>query len=173
MAILLAWLVPERRVWQGAAVRSGVLLVNLGTPDSPSVSDVRRFLREFLMDPRVIDISPLARWLLVHLIILPTRPQKSAAAYASVWTQEGSPLLAEERRLTQGVSHALGDQFVVELAMRYGNPSIRDALTKIIKADVDKIVVVPLFPQYASASTGPCTTWVFERPMPVSARATK
>jgi ferrochelatase len=142
-------------------VKSGVLLINLGTPDSPSVSDVRRYLREFLMDPRVIDISAVGRWLLVHLIILPTRPQRSAAAYKSIWTSEGSPLLVEEKKLTASVQKALGDRFVVELGMRYGSPSIASALERIVKSDVDKIIVAPLFPQYASASTGSAVERVF------------
>jgi protoporphyrin/coproporphyrin ferrochelatase len=143
-------------------VRTGVLLLNLGTPDSPSVSDVRRYLREFLMDPRVIDISDLGRWLLVHLIILPARPRRSAEAYASIWRDDGSPLLAEEKKLTAAVRAKLGDRFVVELAMRYGSPSIASALAELSKRDVGKIIVLPLFPQYASASTGSALEKVFE-----------
>jgi ferrochelatase len=155
-------MVQSRFVWQGMSVRTGVLLVNLGTPDSPSVADVRRYLREFLMDPRVIDIPYALRWLLVHVLILPARPARSARAYASVWRKEGSPLLAEERLLERAVAQTLGDRWAVELAMRYGSPSIAGALEAIMKKDVDRIVVVPLFPQYASASTGSAIAKVFD-----------
>lgn len=134
--------------------RNGVLLINLGTPASPTVRDVRRYLREFLMDPRVIDIPGIARWLLVHLAILPTRPQRSAAAYRSVWMADGSPLLVHERALARGLAGALGDRWVVQLGMRYGEPSIAAAMRALIAADVAKILVVPLFPQYAGSSTG-------------------
>ena len=90
-----------------AAPRTGALLLNLGTPDSPSVPDVRRYLREFLSDPRVIDIPALGRWLLLNLVILPFRPKKTAAAYAKVWTTEGSPLLVNSLALEEGVGTAV------------------------------------------------------------------
>src|SRR5688572_2174371 len=133
----------------------GVLLINLGTPDSPSVPDVRRYLREFLSDPRVIDINPLGRWLLLNLVILPFRPAKSGKAYASIWGQDGSgsPLLDHSRRLATNVARALGGGYVVELAMRYGAPSIPDALGRLVAAGPSRIVVLPLFPQYSSAAT--------------------
>jgi ferrochelatase len=137
-------------------------LINLGTPDAPTVGAVRRYLREFLLDPRVIDISRILRWLLVHLIILPTRPFRSARAYASVWRPEGSPLLVEERALAEAVQKKLGAQFLVELAMRYGSPSIGYGWHRLIRAGVSKIVVAPLFPQYASASTGSALERVFD-----------
>jgi ferrochelatase len=135
-------------------VRTGVLLINLGTPDSPSVRDVRRYLREFLSDPRVVDIHPIGRWLLLHLIILPFRPKRSAAAYRKIWTEQGSPLLVEGKKLTDLLEAELGESFVVRLAMRYQSPSIRAAFDGLVAAGVDKIVVVPLFPQYSSAATG-------------------
>src|SRR3954469_12737384 len=106
----------------------GVLLVNLGTPDSPRVADVRRYLREFLSDPRVIDINPIGRWLLLNLFILPFRPAKSAKAYQSIWGERGSPLLFHSQDLAAGVARTLGPGYVVELAMRYGQPSIGSAL---------------------------------------------
>ncbi len=134
--------------------RTGALLLNLGTPDSPSVSDVRRFLREFLSDPRVIDIPALARWLLLHLVILPFRPKKSAAAYAKVWTPEGSPLLVNSRALAKAVSEELGRDWVVSLGMRYGQPTIASALAQLQQANVSRVVVLPLFPQYSEAATG-------------------
>ncbi|HEY0136981.1 MAG TPA: ferrochelatase, partial [Nannocystis sp.] len=108
----------------------GVLLVNLGTPDAPQAPEVRRYLREFLSDPRVLDISPIGRWMLLNLVILPTRPAKSAEAYRKVWRPEGSPLLHFSRALTDEVRAALPDM-QVELAMRYGNPSIRAGLTAL------------------------------------------
>src|SRR4051812_48441185 len=140
----------------------GVLLLNLGTPDTPSVPDVRRYLREFLSDPRVIDIHPAARWLLLNLVILPTRPAKSARAYQMVWGVDGSPLLAHSRRLTEGVRAALGAGHVVELGMRYGSPSIASALAQLMAAQPSKIVVLPLFPQYSSAATGSAVERVYE-----------
>jgi ferrochelatase len=134
--------------------RAGVLLVNLGTPDSPSTGDVRRYLREFLSDPRVIDIPAIPRWLLVNLVIAPFRPRTSAAAYRKIWSAEGSPLLVHGRALCEAVAKGLGDGFVVELAMRYGRPSISTALERLVGADVDHLVALPLFPQWADSSTG-------------------
>lgn len=132
----------------------GLLFINLGTPDSTSVRDVRRYLREFLSDPRVIDISPVGRWLLLHLFILPFRPKKSAHAYEKVWTDRGSPLLVHGRDLVAKVSAALGDEVRVELAMRYQNPSIASALKRFRDRGIDRLVVFPLFPQYSSAAWG-------------------
>ena len=134
--------------------RTGALLLNLGTPDSPSVPDVRRYLREFLNDPRVIDIPALGRWLLLNLIILPFRPKKSAAAYAKIWTPEGSPLLTHSRALADAVGRELGPDWVVELGMRYGQPSIASALERLREARVSQLVALPLFPQYSEAATG-------------------
>jgi protoporphyrin/coproporphyrin ferrochelatase len=141
---------------------TGVLLLNLGTPDSPRVSDVRRYLREFLSDPRVIDIPPLARKLLLETVILPFRPARSAKAYKLVWTGDGSPLLFHSQRLTEGVRRALGPEYVVELGMRYGSPSIPSALAKLVAAQPSRIVVLPLFPQYSSAATGSAVERVYE-----------
>ncbi|MBX2812494.1 MAG: ferrochelatase [Myxococcales bacterium] len=136
------------------ARRTGVLLVNLGTPDSTDTRDVRRYLREFLSDPRVIDIHPLGRWLLLNLVILPFRPAKSAHAYRSIWMDEGSPLLVHGRRLRAEVQKRLGDNYTVELAMRYGQPSIAEMLRSLVEDDVERIVIAPLFPQYSSAASG-------------------
>jgi protoporphyrin/coproporphyrin ferrochelatase len=142
---------------------TGLLLINLGTPDEPTPPAVRRYLREFLSDPRVIDINPVGRALLLNLIILPLRPAKSARAYQAVWdAQRGSPLLFHSRDLTKGVAAALGAGWHVELAMRYGNPSIPAALDAMRAAGIDRIVVLPLFPQYASSSTGTALARVFE-----------
>ncbi len=134
--------------------KTGVLLLNVGTPDAPDTTSVRRYLREFLSDPRVLDINPLARFLLLNLIILPFRPAKSAAAYRSVWTPEGSPLLVISKAFARELAATLGPAYLVEPAMRYGNPSIKDALNRLIAAGADRIVVFPLYPQYSSSATG-------------------
>jgi ferrochelatase len=145
-----------------AKPRTGALLVNLGTTASPRVPDVRRYLREFLSDPRVIDLPAPARRLLLELVILPFRPRRSARAYAQIWTPEGSPLIVHGRALRDGVAKTLGDAWVVELGMRYGEPSIRAALERLLRADLARIVVLPLFPQYSSAATGSALARVFD-----------
>jgi ferrochelatase len=132
----------------------GVLLVNLGTPDSPAVRDVRRYLREFLSDPLVIDLPAPARWLLLHAVILPFRPRRSAAAYAAIWTEEGSPLLVHSSAFAASLAKALGEGFVVELAMRYGRPAVAPALHRMASAGVTDLIVLPLFPQHAASSSG-------------------
>ena len=133
----------------------GVLLINLGTPDSPGVADVRKYLAEFLMDKRVIDIHPFLRFLLVRGIIVPFRGPKSARLYRQIWdTKSGSPLLHYSSLQQQLLQLELGGDYVVELGMRYQNPSIEAALTKLRAAGVDSIQVIPLFPQYAAATNG-------------------
>lgn len=134
--------------------RIGVLLINLGTPDSPSVSDVRKYLFEFLNDPRVIDINPVGRFFLVNFIIVPFRAFKSAKIYKELWTENGSPILIYGESVKEKLQKELGEQFKVELAMRYQNPSLDDVLAKMKKKNYHRIIVLPLFPQYASASTG-------------------
>jgi protoporphyrin/coproporphyrin ferrochelatase len=140
----------------------GLLLVNLGTPNAPESGPVRRYLREFLSDPRVIDIPAVGRWLLVNLFILPFRPAKSAAAYRKVWTPEGSPLLVFSRALETAVRVRLGASFQVALAMRYGEPSIPKVLGALREAGVTELTVFPLYPQYAASSTGSSLEKVFE-----------
>jgi len=135
-------------------MKTGVLLINLGTPDSPSVSDVRKYLFQFLNDPRVIDIPWLARTLLVNLIIVPFRAPKSAKIYKELWTEKGSPLLIYGNELKEKVQTELGSEYTVELAMRYQKPSIESVLERMRKENYKKIVIVPLYPQYASSSTG-------------------
>ena len=130
----------------------GVLLVNLGTPNAPEIEPVRRYLREFLGDPLVLTMPAVARWLLLNLVILRTRPRRTAAAYRKIWTPEGSPLLVHSRKLAAGVSNALGEGFHLELAMRYGNPSLSDALARMQQRGVERLVVVPLFPLFALAN---------------------
>lgn len=131
--------------------QAGVLLINLGTPASPRVSDVRRYLRQFLLDPRVIDIPAPLRWLLVEFTILPFRPRRSAALYRSIWMDAGSPLLVHSRALERALARELGSEFRVALGMRYGEPTVRGALASL--EGCSRIVVAPLYPQYASAST--------------------
>ena len=132
----------------------GVLLVNLGTPDSPSVPDVRKYLREFLMDGRVIDIPWLQRFFLVNGIIAPFRAPASAHGYRQLWTEEGSPLKVHGLQLRGAIEKVLGEDYCVGFAMRYQNPSIRRALDELKGEALSELVVIPLYPQYASASTG-------------------
>lgn len=134
--------------------KTAVLLINLGTPDSPSVSDVRSYLSQFLNDPRVIDIPWLMRKILVNLIIVPFRAPKSAKIYQKLWTKDGSPLLIHSRNAATLLQAELGEDFDVFLAMRYKNPSIPDVLEQIRKKNFSKIIVVPMFPQYSSACNG-------------------
>jgi ferrochelatase len=134
--------------------RTGVLLINLGTPDAPRTAPVRRYLREFLSDPLVIDSPAPVRWALLNFVILPFRPRRSAEAYRKIWTAEGSPLLTNSHALRRALGDSLGPSYVVDLAMRYGRPSIRGALHRLHAADVARILAVPLFPQYSTAATG-------------------
>lgn len=137
--------------------KTGVLLVNLGTPDSPKTGDVRRYLTEFLNDPRVIDISPVGRFFLVNGIIVPFRAPKSAKIYKELWEMwdNESPLLTYGNKLKELVQAKFeGQNVTVELAMRYQNPSLDDVLANMEKENYDEIIVLPLFPHYASSSSG-------------------
>ncbi|MFN8283746.1 MAG: ferrochelatase [Chitinophagales bacterium] len=135
--------------------KTGILLVNLGTPDSASDSDVYKYLIEFLTDERVIDFGWLKRNLLVRGIIVPARYKNSAKTYRAIYDEKrGMPLLFHLEDLTKKVQQQLGENYVVEMAMRYQNPSLKNALTKLQKLQVNKIVVLPLFPQYSSACNG-------------------
>jgi ferrochelatase len=136
----------------------GVLLVNLGTPDAPTVPALRRYLAEFLADPDVVTL-PRLLWLpILHLLVLRTRPPKSAEAYARIWTKEGSPLLVNSRaleaKLQVALRQRLGNAVVLALGMRYGNPSIKSALATLKQAGTTRLLVLPLYPQYAAATTG-------------------
>jgi ferrochelatase len=142
--------------------RTGLLLVNLGTPASPATSDVREYLREFLSDPRVIDIHPIKRWLLLNLIILRSRPRQSGEAYRKIWTDRGSPLLYHSRDLVEKVQQRLDPTVRVGLGMRYGKPSIAAALEGLRNEGVRRIVVFPMYPQNSSAATGSSIEKVFE-----------
>ncbi len=135
--------------------RTGVLLINLGTPDAPTPDAVGRYLREFLMDGFVIDVPKPLRWLLVNVMIVPRRKGQSAKAYQKVQLPGGSPLLVYTRELAEKVAARLaldGDRFVVEYAMRYGNPSIASALERLRTHDISRIIVMPMYPQYAESS---------------------
>ena len=132
----------------------GVLLLNLGTPDSPSTSDVRKYLREFLMDRRVIDIPALSRFLLINLIIALFRAPKSAKIYNELWTEKGSPLKIYGYQVEKLLQETLGSDYLVSLGMRYQSPNTTDASKKLKNVGLEKIIVIPLYPQYASASTG-------------------
>lgn len=140
-----------------AAPGIGILLINLGTPDAPTASALRRYLGQFLSDPRVVE-TPRAIWLpILHGAILPTRPRRSAQAYAKVWTEQGSPLLTFSRQQQQAVREALtqrlGQSVPVALGMRYGNPSIPSALQELREAGVRRLLVLPLYPQYSATTT--------------------
>jgi ferrochelatase len=146
-----------------AAPRVGVLLINLGTPDAPDARAVRRYLAEFLSDPRVIEIPAIAWKPILHGIILRTRPGKSAEAYRQVWTNEGSPLAAIARRQADALRERLGDRVQVEHAMRYGNPGIAAAIERMAAAGCTRILAAPLYPQYCAATTATANDAVFAK----------
>ncbi len=129
-----------------------VLLLNLGSPDSPSVADVRRYLGEFLWDERVLDTPAPLRWLVLNLFILPTRPKNSAEAYEKVWTKEGSPLVVTSRHVQNKVQAELGQTTNVALAMRYGNPSVASVVAQLRENNASRVLIVPLYPHYAMSS---------------------
>lgn len=133
-------------------MKKGLLLINLGTPNSPTESSVKQFLAEFLVDKRVIDLPAYIRYPLVYGTILPFRPKQTAKAYQAIWTDEGSPLLVHSRHLAEKLKILLGDHWQVALGMRYGNPSLEDALADL--KHCSELVVLPLYPQYSSAATG-------------------
>ncbi|PWU04511.1 MAG: ferrochelatase [Verrucomicrobia bacterium] len=130
--------------------KKAILLVNLGSPDSTNTKDVRRYLKQFLMDPRVIDSPSLIRWLVVNLTILPFRPKKTAHAYSRIWTKEGSPLILCSKDLQNTLSQLTNTH--IELAMTYGQPSIPAAIKNLKEKNIDKLFIIPLFPHYAMSS---------------------
>jgi len=136
---------------------TGILLTNLGTPESTAVADVRRYLKEFLGDPRVVEMPRLPWWLILNLVILRIRPARSAKSYQKIWSAEGSPLLYLSRRqaaaLQVSLDQADNGRFRVELAMRYGNPSIAQGLERLRQANAGRILVLPLYPQYSATTT--------------------
>jgi len=140
----------------GQPARTAVLLVNLGTPEAPTAAALRRYLAQFLWDPRVVEIPRPLWWLILHGVILRTRPAKSAAKYAAIWTEAGSPLLHWTRRQAEGLQAALaerGHHITVRPAMRYGEPAIDRTLDELQAAGATRVLVLPLYPQYAAATT--------------------
>ena len=147
---------PEPPHTHGTASKTGILLTNLGTPDDATAPAVRRYLRQFLSDPRVIEIPNPVWWLILNGIILNTRPKQSAAKYASIWGKDGSPLKVHSARQAlrlQGFLHQAGIDVPVELGMRYANPSIASGLDKLKAQECENIIVLPLYPQYAASTT--------------------
>src|SRR5487761_2475529 len=155
----------EPQYTHGTAEKTAVLLVNLGTPDAPTAQAVRPYLKEFLSDPRVVEIPRAIWWLILNGIILNVRPKKSAAKYATVWMKEGSPLRVHTERQAALLQGYLGEKtraaFVVEYAMSYGNPSIASVMQKLQAQNCTRILVVPLYPQYAASSTATVFDLVF------------
>lgn len=135
-------------------MKTAVLLVNLGTPNSPKPRDVFRYLNEFLTDKRVIDLPFIQRQLLVRGVIVPKRYKTSAKAYQHIWTKKGSPLLIHAQETKKALQASLGDNYLVEIAMRYQTPSIQETLQRLQHVPLTKFILLPLFPQYASATTG-------------------
>ncbi|MDA9014745.1 ferrochelatase [Porticoccaceae bacterium] len=141
----------------GASPRQGILLCNLGTPDAPRPAELRRYLKEFLSDPRVVEIPRLLWWMILNLIILRIRPRRSAKLYQSVWTEAGSPLMLYSQEQVKAVKQRLAEKYgdiPVVLGMRYGNPSMASAIKQLTDQNVRDIIVLPLYPQYAGATTG-------------------
>ena len=140
-----------------APATTGILVTNLGTPDAPTPAALRKYLAEFLSDPRVIETPRLLWWPILHGFILRLRPRRSARAYREVWTEAGSPLLVISEKQCRAIRSALGEDdgapFRVELGMRYGNPSIRSALEKLRSYNLNKLLILPLYPQYSAATT--------------------
>ena len=136
-----------------SAPKIGVLLINLGTPDAPEPGAVRRYLAEFLSDPRVIEIPSFLWKPILHGVILRTRPRKSAHAYAQVWSEDGSPLAAITARQATALQSRLGSEVMIDWAMRYGNPGIKGAIDRMLEAGVTRLLAAPLYPQYCAATT--------------------
>jgi ferrochelatase len=147
---------PEPAFRHGSAAQTAVLLINLGTPEAPSAAAVRRYLKEFLSDPRVVEIPRAIWWLILNGIILNVRPRKSAAKYAAVWTADGSPLKVHTERqasLLRGFLGEAGHHVVVDYAMRYGSPSIPAVLSRLKAEGCTRVLLLPLYPQYASSTS--------------------
>ncbi len=152
----------ENKSAENNSVKTAVLLTNLGSPEKPTTSALRRYLREFLSDPRVVEVPRFIWMIILYCIILPMRPKKSAKLYQSVWTKEGAPLLvisqAQKEKIAAKLALQYGDDVIVDVAMRYGEPSISSVLQKFQQQGVDKLVILPLYPQYA----GPTTASTFD-----------
>ena len=148
----------------GTVPRTAIVLVNLGTPDAPTAPAVRRYLKEFLSDPRVVEIPRLLWWLILHLLILPLRSSKSAAKYASIWTADGSPLkvhTAKQAMLLRGALGERGHKVTVAMAMRYGSPSLPEVLEQLKAEHCERVAILPAYPQYSGTTTGSINDAVF------------
>ena len=155
----------EPRLAAGQSGRTGILLVNLGTPDEPTPAALRRYLAEFLSDPRVVELPKALWWPILHGINLRVRPAKSAQKYASIWTEQGSPLRAwteKQTTLLEGFMGERGHSVVIRHAMRYGSPSLASQLTELKACGVHRVLVVPLYPQYCGATTASVMDKVYE-----------
>ena len=157
----------EPEYTHGTAEKTAVLLINLGTPEAPTSQAVRPYLKEFLSDPRVVEIPRLAWWLILNGIILNTRPKKSARKYASIWMEKSSPLKVfterKTRLLQQHLQTGLGNTaLIVDYAMRYGNPSVASVLSKLKAQNCQRILLLPLYPQYAASSSATALDAVFK-----------
>lgn len=156
---------PEPEFRHDTILKTGILLINLGTPDEPTPSAVKRYLKQFLSDTRVIEIPRFIWWFILNGIILNTRPKKSAAKYAKIWMPEGSPLLVHTKRLAQLLRGCLGEKIksplIVMPAMRYGNPSLLSAIQELKAQHCDRILFLPLYPQYACSTTASSVETVF------------
>jgi ferrochelatase len=156
---------PEPTFAHGTPERTGILLVNLGTPDAPTPDAVRAYLKEFLSDPRVVEMPRAIWWFILNVIILNTRPKKSAAKYASIWLPEGSPLRIYTEKQASLLQGYLGERtkapFVVDFAMCYGNPSIPQVLRKLKEQNCQRILIVPMYPQYSASTTATACDIVF------------
>lgn len=157
---------PEPTYQHGSPTKIGVLLINLGTPDAPTRPALRRYLKQFLSDPRVVEIPRVVWWPILNGIILNTRPAKSAKKYAQIWEADGSPLLAHTRKQAKMLQGYLGERtkspLVVEYAMRYGNPSLPSAMASLKEQGCEHILALPLYPQYAASSTATALDAVFQ-----------
>lgn len=157
---------PEPAFSHGDSPRIGVLLVNLGTPDAATPQALRRYLAEFLWDPRVVEIPRAIWWFILNLIILPLRPRASAAKYASIWSAEGSPLRVHTERVTEilkgRLQNRFGDAMVIDYAMRYGRPSVSDAIASLRVLHCDRLLVIPMYPQFAGSTTASVCDAVFD-----------
>lgn len=161
----MAYLKQEPPYTHGTPARVGILLINLGTPEAPTAKALRPYLKQFLSDPRIVEIPRLIWWLILNGIILNIRPRKSAEKYAQVWTKEGSPLLVHTQRQAKMLKGFLGVRGVnveVEFGMRYGKPSVETAIDTLKAKNCDRILVIPMYPQYASSSSASALDAVWE-----------
>lgn len=142
----------------GQKDKIGIIITNLGTPDAPNKVALKRYLKEFLSDPRVVEVPRLIWWMILNFVILNIRPKRSAKSYATVWTEQGSPLLVHTKNqaaaLADVMSQQFGDSVIVEYAMRYGSPSVDGCIDRLLQAGVRKLLVLPLYPQYCASTSG-------------------